>query len=129
MHTSPELFLCILLRVTFVPWTTLGFDPTVHEVKNKTRDIEVTLISGNTTINVNELLFISGSLHGCGTTVWSSTLMLSGETQDVVVKDSFIDPLRRYTKGRILAMLNKAGVVSVPQLVHKQLVQIEHPVT
>ena len=26
-------------------------------------------------------------------------------------------------------MLNKAGVVGVPQLVHEQLVQIEHPVT
>ena len=93
MHASPELFLHILLRVTFVPRTTLGFDSTVHEVKNKTRDIEVTLISRNTTINVNELLFISGSLHSRGTTVWSGTLTLSGETQDVVVKDLFIDPL------------------------------------
>ena len=93
MHASPELFLRILLGVTFAPWTTLGFDPTVHKVKNKTRDIEVTLISGNTTINVNELLFISGSLHGHRTTVWSGTLTLSGETQDIVVKDSFVDPL------------------------------------
>lgn len=93
MHASPELFLRILLGVTFAPRTTLGFDPTVHEVKNKTRDIKVTLISGNTTINVNELLFISGSLHSRGTTVWSGTLTLLGETQDVVIKDSFVDPL------------------------------------
>ena len=130
IHSSPEIFLCILLRITFASRITLGFDPTVHEVKNKTRDIKVTLVDGGKgVINVNELLFISGSLHGCGTTIWSSHFTRSGVDDEVVVKDSFMDPLCRYTEGRILAMLNQAGVVGVPELILKQLVQTEHPLT
>ena len=69
----------------------LRFDCTVHEVRNKTRDIEVTLVDGTrTSVNVNELIFISGSLHGRGMTVWSGwfTCQLSG-----VEEDCFIDPV------------------------------------
>ena len=130
IHSSPEIFLCILLGITFASHITLGFDPTIHEVKNKTRDIEVTLVDGGKgVINVNKLLFISGSLHGRGTTIWSSHLTRSGVDDEVVVKDLFVDPLHRYTKGRILAMLNQAGVVGVPELILEQLVQTEHPLT
>ncbi|KAF8548503.1 hypothetical protein OG21DRAFT_1489340 [Imleria badia] len=94
IHNSPEHFLCILLSITFAPRITLGFGVTVHKVKNKTRDIEVTLVDGEkTVININELIFISGSLHGSRTAVWSSHLMWSGVEHDIVVKDSFIDPL------------------------------------
>ncbi|KAG6372689.1 hypothetical protein JVT61DRAFT_7454 [Boletus reticuloceps] len=128
MHKSPKLFLHILLRITFAPCMTLSFDPTVHEVKNRTRDIEVTLLGGTETINVNELLFISGSLHGQGTIIWSGQLTWLGVEQEVVVKDCFIDPLRPYTEGNILAMLNDAKVAGVPQLIHEQLVQTEQPI-
>jgi hypothetical protein len=132
IHNFPELFLRILLRIMFAPRMTLGFDSTVHEVKNKARDIEVTLADGTRTlVNINELIFISGSSHGRGTTVWSGrfTCQLSGVEEEVVVKDCFIDPLRRYTKGKILAMLNKAKVTGVPRLIHEQLVPVEHPIT
>ena len=130
IHSSPEIFLHILLGITFASRITLGFNPTIHKVKNKTRDIEVTLVDGGKgVINVNELLFISGSLHGHGTTIWSGHLTRSGVDDEVVVKDSFVDPLRRYTKGRILAMLNQAGVVGVPELILEQLIQTEHPLT
>jgi hypothetical protein len=132
IHNFPELFLRILLGIMFAPCMMLGFDSTVHEVKNKARDIKVTLADGTrTSVNVNELIFISGSLHGRETTVWSSwfTCQLSGAEGEVVVKDCFIDPLQRYTKGKILAMLNKGKVTGVPRLIHEQLVLVEHPIT
>ncbi|KIJ11755.1 hypothetical protein PAXINDRAFT_15338 [Paxillus involutus ATCC 200175] len=47
--------------------------------------------------------------------------------REVVVKDSWIDPLRKFTEGTILAMLNNAGVEGVPQLIHEQQVQADHP--
>ena len=94
IHSSPEIFLHILLRITFASHITLGFDPTVHEVKNKTRNIKVTLVDGGKgVININKLLFISGSLHDCGMTIWSGHLTWSGVNDEVVVKDSFVDPL------------------------------------
>lgn len=94
IHNSSELFLCILLGITFAPQIMLNFDLTVHKEKNKTRDIKVTLVDREkTVINISELLFISSSLHGHGMTVWCGCLTWSGVGHDIVVKDSFIDPL------------------------------------
>ena len=94
IHNAPELFLRILLGITFAPRITLGFDTTVHKVKNRTRNIKVTLLDReNTMVNIKELISISGSLHGRGMMVWSGMFTWSGVEHNVVVKDSFIDPL------------------------------------
>ena len=61
--------------------------------------------------------------------MWSGKVTFDEEEQDVVVKDSWVDPLQRYTEGQILKMLEMAGVKGVPILVHKQQVQTQHPVT
>ena len=45
----------------------------------------------------------------------------------IVVKDSWIDPLRKFTEGSILAKLNKASVEGIPKLIHEQQVQGPHP--
>ena len=37
----------------------------------------------------------------------------------VVVKDSWIDPLRKYTKGMILHLLNEKGIQGVPSLLYE----------
>jgi len=47
--------------------------------------------------------------------------------REIVVKDSWINPLRKFTEGGILAKLNEAGVEGVPRLIHKQQVQGPHP--
>ena len=92
------------------------------------RDIDVIWIDGASTfINVNKLLFISHSLHGWEITIWSGTLIQGELIGEVVIKDCWIDPLWPHMEGRILTMLNKAGMVSVPKLLLKQQVKTEHP--
>ncbi|KAI6016826.1 hypothetical protein PISMIDRAFT_15760 [Pisolithus microcarpus 441] len=46
---------------------------------------------------------------------------------EIVVKDSWIDPLWKFTEGSILTKLNSAGVEGVPKLIHKQQVQAPYP--
>ena len=50
------------------------------------------------------------------------------EDKEVIVKDSWVDPLRQYMEGRILKILEAAGVEGIPRLVHKQQVQTRHPI-
>ena len=39
----------------------------------------------------------------------------------------WIDPLRKFSEGNILARLNAAGIKGVPKLIHEQQVQGPHP--
>ena len=48
-------------------------------------------------------------------------------SERVVVKDSWIDPLRKYTEGMILTMLQKERIEGVPILIHEQQVKAAHP--
>ncbi|KIJ63916.1 hypothetical protein HYDPIDRAFT_168311 [Hydnomerulius pinastri MD-312] len=76
-------------------------------------------------ITLEQIVFISDALHGCGTTVWSGTMGSSGLPP---AASGLLDrPLRKFTEGTILAMLNDAGVEGVPQLIHEQQVQGVHP--
>ena len=74
---------------------------------------------------MNHVLFISDMLHGHGTTIW--TALMHSDLQKapcrIMVKDSWIDPLQKFTEDGILAQLNKAGVKGMPKLIHKQQVQ------
>ena len=54
--------------------------------------------------------------------MWSGKVTIDEEEQDVVIKDSWVDPLQRYTEGRILKILEMAGVKGVLILVHEQQV-------
>ena len=99
IHQFPEEFLCILLGVTFVDGTTLGFNPTVSPTQNGQRMIQITKHGKQYEIFINTLLFFFRSLHSHGTTVWSGTVMIDQEDKEVVVKDSWVDPLQRYTEG------------------------------
>jgi len=128
IHQFPEEFLCIILRVTFADGITLSFNPTVSPTQNSQRVIQITKHSKQYEILVDMLLFFSGSLHGCGTTVWSGTVMINQEDEDVVVKDSWVDLLRQYMEGRILKVLETASVEGVLRLVHEQQVQTRHPI-
>ena len=77
---------------------------------------------------VDNLLFISDALHRCRTTIWGAQMYsLDKPPCQIVVKDSWIDPLWKFTEGSILAKLNKAGVKGIPKLIHEQQVQGPHP--
>ncbi|KAF9230846.1 hypothetical protein BU15DRAFT_83115 [Melanogaster broomeanus] len=179
IHNSPIDFLCILIGVSMTSLVTLGFDETVKWLSSdrngkpgvKQLSIEVDGLSYN--IEITELIFLSDTLHGRGTTVWGGRLALtsglgyeaarkrkrrqkrerkngkclgeaegtgteneenmqslhagSREPVEVVVKDSWIDPLRKYTEGIILVMLNDKRVGGIPTLVHEQQVKGPHP--
>lgn len=113
-----------------MPLCCIGFDETVvldidgkkHVVVAWTGDLE------GSEVVMDNLLFISDALHGCRTTIWA-VWMYSPEKLPccIVVKDSWIDPLWKFTEGGILAKLNKAGVKAVPKLIHEQQVQGPHP--
>jgi len=106
-----------------VPLCHIGFNETVIlEAGGKKRVLVAWTgdLVGSAVV-MDSLLFISDVLHGCGTTVWAA-LMHSPNLKPpcrIVVKDSWIDPLRKYTEGGILAKLNKAGVKGVPKLIHE----------
>ena len=75
---------------------------------------------------LKSVLAISDSLIGQGTTVWEGEMDTEdGDVQDMVVKDSWIDPLRKYTEGMILHILEKYGVEGVPTLVSEEQVKTQ----
>ncbi|KIK19916.1 hypothetical protein PISMIDRAFT_106732 [Pisolithus microcarpus 441] len=85
---------------------------------------------GNSAVFLDQLIFISDALHGRSTTIWAgSTKDPTSQTSQwqVIVKDSWIDPLWRFTEGCLLARLNDVGVEGVPWPIHKQQVQGPHP--
>ena len=72
------------------------------------------------------MLDISDSLSGQGTMVWEGELESeSGEVDDlrVIVKDSWTDPLRKYTEGMILHRLEQHQIEGVPTLVSEEQVK------
>ncbi|KAG6374959.1 hypothetical protein JVT61DRAFT_3716 [Boletus reticuloceps] len=129
IHQLPREFLQILLGITFADRITLGFDYTISPTQNSQKTIQILMRGQEYSILINTLLFFSGSMHSWGTTVWSGKVIIEEEEEDVVVKDSWVDPLRQYTEGRILRILEKANVQCVPRLVHEQQVRTQHPIT
>ena len=71
------------------------------------------------------VLAISDSLLGQETTVWEGEVESTRSLVDkvVVVKDSWTDPLRKYTEGMILHILEQHGIEGVPTLVSEQQVK------
>lgn len=72
-------------------------------------------------IELTKLLFISDYLVGQGSTVWKGVLQgyLEQPASYVVVKNNWIDPLRKFTEGAILQILNKAGIEGIPTLIYE----------
>ena len=150
IHSHPEVFLRILIGVSAAPLSTLGFDASIkwrtifrdgrrHNIKQV--DIERNGCPP-CTIELTKVLFISDNLHGRGTTVWEGELLKpvstdkdkatrvpkkSKQSETVAMKDSWINPLRTYTEGMILAILNEKRVEGVPILIHEQQVKAVHP--
>ena len=89
--------------------------------------LEITDMRGkHCKIWLKSVLAISDSLIGQGTTVWKGEMDTEdGDVQDVVVKDSWINPLRKYTEGMILHILEKYGVEGVPMLVSEEQVKTQ----
>jgi hypothetical protein len=149
IHKHPELFLRILIGITANPLADLGFDETIVQDRTvvtgeKERRMRLTITVDGTTLDLvlEEILFISDALHGRGTTVWSAIIrrptkdrrgksrVTSTPVTDepkVAVKDSWIDPLRKFTEGRILAKLNEMEVEGVPQLIYEGQVKAPLP--
>lgn len=77
---------------------------------------------------LRKILSISDSLLGRGTTVWEGVIDLDdpGPEAVVAVKDSWIDPLRKYTEGIILHILAQYGIEGVPELVAEGQVSSRH---
>ena len=79
-------------------------------------------------IILEQVIFIADSLLGHGTTVWGSLMCVTWPTWErVIIKDSWIDLMRKYTEGSILVKLNDAKVEGVPQFIHEQQVETPHP--
>ncbi|KAF8546898.1 hypothetical protein OG21DRAFT_1490718 [Imleria badia] len=128
IHQHPEEFLRILFGVTFTDGAVLSFDFTISLNPESHKVIRITKRGKEYEILVDTLLFFSRSLHGWGTTVWSGTVTIDEADEEVVVKDSWVNLLQRYTEGRILKILEEARVKGVPRLVHEQQVQTQHPI-
>ncbi|KAI6162382.1 hypothetical protein EDD17DRAFT_1757518 [Pisolithus thermaeus] len=138
IHNNPDVFLHILLGISTAPIETIGFNETVfwdHDDKKK----KVLVVwkgssskdnKGNPTVSLEQLIFISDMLHSHGTTIWASSMKdpTSPTAQrQIIVKDSWIDPLWKFTEGSMLAKLNDVNVEGVPWLIHEQQVQGPHP--
>lgn len=136
IHQHPDKFLRILIGLTSAPHNILGFDISIKwgqkyrdgklvEIKELT--VEVDAITH--TIEFTKVLFIADNLFGRGTTVWEGAMSKEGGVgvRQVAVKDSWIDPLRKYTEGKILSILNAHKIEGVPTLVHEQQVQTPYP--
>ncbi|KAF9235102.1 hypothetical protein BU15DRAFT_78334 [Melanogaster broomeanus] len=150
IHDHPEVLLHILLGLATASKLHVGFDSSIHVDSSVQHDWQtqrkrMTILRDGVKISVvlDYLIFITDGLHGCGTTVWKARMdsdvdpkgksvgqkrgRSEGSGKDVVVKDCWIDPLRKYTEGMILNMLNKAGMNGVPKLISEEQVTINHP--
>ncbi|KAF8444700.1 hypothetical protein L210DRAFT_3530672 [Boletus edulis BED1] len=111
----------------------LGFDPSIIPRDDGHKEILVGWKGNESTqmkIIADSVIFASDALHTRGTTVWSGTLQPDDPidaVKHVIVKDSWIDPLREYTEGATLKRLNTAKVQGVPRLVHEEQVKMKHP--
>ena len=135
INQQSEEFLHILVGLLCAPLSHLRFNETVLWEKDGKKCVLVAWHGDSAEggeVVLDKLIFISDALHGCGTTVWAA-LMYPPSSQpqqplhQIVVKDSWIDPLQKFTEGSILAKLNEAGVRGVPKLLHEQQVQGPHP--
>ena len=130
INEYPDEFLQILIGLSRAPLCDIGFDETVilHVDGKKCVLVVWTGALVGSEVVVDNLLFISDALHRCRTTIWGAQMYsLDKPPCQIMVKDSWIDPLRKFTEGSILAKLNKAGVKGIPKLIHEQQVQGPHP--
>ncbi|KAL4071214.1 hypothetical protein V8B97DRAFT_1871452, partial [Scleroderma yunnanense] len=85
------------------------------------------------TIELTRVLFISDNLFSQGTMVWEGMMKERGtssmQTKQVAMKDLWIDPLQKYTEGKILSILNMHKIKGVSTLVHKEQVKAPYPST
>ena len=134
IHRCPHNFLRILISVTSASLHILGFNISIHWQQKQcdsnsvdpVKEVKIQVdATTEYTIELMKVLFISDNLFGRGTTVWGG----STEIGEVVVKDSWIDPLRKYTEGFILWVLNTHKIEGVPTLIHKQQVKAPYPST
>ncbi|KAI5997072.1 hypothetical protein EDD15DRAFT_2364534 [Pisolithus albus] len=132
INSEPRDFVRILIGVTSAPHEILGFDMSIaweqQQRNGKTVGVKALNVRADDTelsIELDRVLFISDNLFGRGTTVWGGMIrgMQTKTREPVVVKDSWIDPLRKYTEGRILSILNAHRIEGVPTLVHEQQVK------
>ncbi|KAG9309134.1 hypothetical protein JVU11DRAFT_10841 [Chiua virens] len=75
---------------------------------------------------LRSILAISDSLFGRGSTVWEAEMEGDQINATVAVKDAWIDPLRKYTEGLVLNILEKHGIEGVPTLVSEEQVKTRH---
>ena len=123
INQQPEEFLCILVGLSCAHPDHLGFNETIIWEKDGRKRILIAWHGDPTEageVVLDKIIFISDALHGCGTTVWAGWLYPPSsqpqqEPRQIVVKDSWINPLRKYTEGNILARLNEAGIKGVPE--------------
>ncbi|KAI6028251.1 hypothetical protein EDC04DRAFT_2605729 [Pisolithus marmoratus] len=99
-----------LRNISTAPIETIGFDETVFwDCDKKRKKVLVAWKGssceddrGNSVVSLEQLIFISDTLHGHGTTIWSSamkdptSLMIQ---RQVVIKDCWIDPLWKFMEG------------------------------
>ncbi|KAI6018244.1 hypothetical protein PISMIDRAFT_107687, partial [Pisolithus microcarpus 441] len=121
-------FVCILISITSTPHEILSFDTLIawkwQQCSGKTVGVKALNVqAGNTelAIKLDRVLFISDNLFSRGTMVWVGMIrdMQTRTREPVVVKDSWIDPLWKYTEGRILSILNAHKIKGIPTLIHE----------
>ncbi|KAI6039187.1 hypothetical protein EDC04DRAFT_2523982, partial [Pisolithus marmoratus] len=135
IHCYPCEFLCILIGVMSAPRNILGFDISINWGKRScpdgkvvdVKELKIEMDATTCTIELTRVLFISDNLFGRGTMVWEGMMKARGtsgmQARKVAVKDSWIDPLRKYTEGKILSILNACKIEGIPTLVHEEQVK------
>ncbi|KAI5983250.1 hypothetical protein EDD15DRAFT_2179369 [Pisolithus albus] len=131
INGQPYDFVRILIGVTSASNETLGFDTSIaweRQFNGKTvgvKTLDIRERDTKFTVELDRVLFISDNLFGRGTMVWGGIIRdkRSETGGQVAVKDSWIDPLRKYTEGRILSILNAHEIEGVPTLIHEQQVK------
>ncbi|KAI6041970.1 hypothetical protein EDC04DRAFT_2601275 [Pisolithus marmoratus] len=126
-HQCPTCdFVHILIGVTTASNEILGFNTSIawewQQCNSKAvgvKSLDIHAGSIDLAIELNRVLFISNNLFGQGTTVWGGMIrnMQAKTREPVVMKDLWIDPLWKYTEGRILSILNMHKIKGVPTLI------------
>ncbi|KAI6107692.1 hypothetical protein EV401DRAFT_2077013 [Pisolithus croceorrhizus] len=139
INHNPREFLHILISVMSTPHNILRFDTSINWGKRSCEDgkvvdmkeLKIEMDTSTCTIELKRLLFISDNLFSQGTMVWEGMMRARGtggmQARKVAMKDSWIDPLRKYTEGKMLSILDVYKVEGIPTLVHEEQVKVPYP--
>ncbi|KAI4522708.1 hypothetical protein K525DRAFT_198180 [Schizophyllum commune Loenen D] len=120
IHNDPLRFLRVLLGLTLLHKSYLGYDPTIEHDDCQRRFVTV----NGTKYQILDRLNEHPGIRGLGTVCWLAKEADSKNKKLYVIKSFWVDTSRRHTEAEFLERAAAANVSGVPKLVAYEAVEV-----